>query len=67
MDEHGLLVGSRVAVGVRHGDQMQVVQHVVHINMDADIEEHRDAMLTAVKRQRKRPHVIASHDVVDDL
>jgi hypothetical protein len=56
-----------VAVEVRHGDQVQVVQDAVHTDTDADIKERCATMLAAVKRQRKHPHVVASHDVTDDL
>jgi len=67
LDEHGFLVGDRVVVEVRHGDQVQVVQDVVHADTDVDVKEHRAAMLAAIKRQCKRPHIIARHDIVDDL
>jgi len=48
-DEHGLLVGGRVAVEVRHGDQVQVVQDAIHANTDANVEERRVAMLATAK------------------
>jgi len=67
LDEHGLLVSGHVAIKVRHGDQVQVVQDAVHTNTDADIEECRIAMLATVKRYRKRPHIITGQDVVHDL
>ncbi len=56
-----------MVVEVRHGDQMQVVQDTVHADTDADIKKCRAAMLAAIKRQCKRPHIIARHDVADDL
>ncbi len=56
-----------MVVEVRHGDQVQVVQDVVHADTDVDVKERRAAMLAAIKRQCKRPHIIARHDVVDDL
>jgi hypothetical protein len=56
-----------VAVKVRHGDQVQVVQDTIHTDTDADVEERRAAMLVVVKRQRKRPHIVVGHDVADDL
>ncbi len=52
---------------MRHGDQVQVVQDVVHVDTDADVEERRAAMLAAVKQYRKRPQVVAGQDVADDL
>ncbi len=67
LDEYGLLVGGRVVVEVQHGDQVQVVQDVVHADTDVDVEEHRAVMLVAIKRQCKRPQIIAHHDVADDL
>ncbi|CAK9864327.1 unnamed protein product [Sphagnum jensenii] len=66
-DEHGLLVGGRVAIEVRHGDQMEVLQDTVHTDMDANVEERRAAMLAAVKRYHKCPQVVAGQDVIDEL
>jgi hypothetical protein len=61
------LVGGYVAVEVRHGDQVQVVQDAIHTDTDANVKKRRAVMLATVKWYCKRPHVVAGQDVTDDL
>ncbi len=56
-----------MAVEVRHGDQVQVVQDAVHTDTDVNVKERFAAMLAVVKRYRKCPHVVVGQDVADDL
>jgi hypothetical protein len=49
LDEHDLLVGDRVAIEMRHGDQVQVVQDTIHADTDVDVEKRHVAVLAAVK------------------